>query len=83
MTNPHPSPDRVEELREAYRDGLLTAARMVRRFMGERYGENSALMIDLDAGVQAHKPTLLYVAESIEQRANRSKLSHGSVVPNE
>lgn len=58
--------------RAAYREGLLTAARMVRQFTGEQYGENSALMIDADEGIQADKPTLLYVVDALERRAARA-----------
>jgi hypothetical protein len=57
--------------RAAYREGLLTAARTVRRYMGDHLGENSALMLDVDDGIQADKPTLAYVAESLERRAER------------
>lgn len=55
--------------RVAYRAGMTSAAAMVRRFMGEQYGENSALMIDVDEGIQADKPTLAYVADALERRA--------------
>lgn len=54
-------------LRGAYREGLQTAARMVRRYMGE----NSALVIDLDTGAQAGKATLAYVVEALEGRIDR------------
>jgi hypothetical protein len=66
-----PLPVKDEDAPLAYREGIRTAARMVRRFMGDQYGPNSALMIDVDKGVQADKATLAYVLEALEARAAR------------
>jgi hypothetical protein len=77
LSPPLPSLE-VERLtigKEAYRDGLLAAAQMVRSYMGEHLGPNSALMIDVDEGTQADKPTLAYVLAALERRVDRVTLS--------